>query len=123
VSALRQSVRCLSVAVPSTMLPRCLRWGREQETNSTCQSQSHVMADGQSASLSWCRAPSGTHDQILIDEHAQIIIPLKLGGCLCLKPKLVQMLFKNSFRTSKRTLHFTITKINRLMLFKEIIAV
>jgi hypothetical protein len=28
------------------------------------QSQSHVTADGQSASLSWCRAPSGTHDQI-----------------------------------------------------------
>jgi hypothetical protein len=27
-------------------------------------SQSHVTADGQSASQSWCRAPSGTHDQI-----------------------------------------------------------
>jgi hypothetical protein len=33
------------------------------------------------------------------------------------------MLFKNSVRTSKRTLHFTITKINWLMLFEEIIAV
>jgi hypothetical protein len=33
------------------------------------------------------------------------------------------MLFKNSVRTSKRTPHFTITKINWLMLFKEIIAV
>jgi hypothetical protein len=32
------------------------------------------------------------------------------------------MLFKNSVRTSKRTPHFTITKINWLMLFKEIIA-
>jgi hypothetical protein len=31
------------------------------------------------------------------------------------------MLFKNSVRTSKRTPHFTITKINWLMLFKEII--
>jgi len=30
------------------------------------------------------------------------------------------MLFKNSVRTSKRTPHFTITKINWLMLFKEI---
>jgi hypothetical protein len=29
------------------------------------QSQSHVTADGQSASQSWCRAPSGTHDQML----------------------------------------------------------
>jgi hypothetical protein len=33
------------------------------------------------------------------------------------------MLFKNSVRTSKRTPHFTITKINWLMMFKEIIAV
>jgi len=33
------------------------------------------------------------------------------------------MLFKNSVRTSKRTQHFTITTINWLTLFKEIIAV
>jgi hypothetical protein len=33
------------------------------------------------------------------------------------------MLFKNSVHTSKRTPHFSITKINWLMLFKEIIAV
>jgi hypothetical protein len=33
------------------------------------------------------------------------------------------MLFKNSVRTSKRTPHFTVTKINWLMLIKEIIAV
>jgi hypothetical protein len=33
------------------------------------------------------------------------------------------MLFKNSVRTSQRTPHFTITKINWLTLFKEIIAV
>jgi len=33
------------------------------------------------------------------------------------------MLFKNAVRTSKRTLHFTITNINWLTLFKEIIAV
>jgi hypothetical protein len=33
------------------------------------------------------------------------------------------MLFNNPVRTSKRTPHFTITKINWLMLFKEIIAV
>jgi hypothetical protein len=40
-----------------------------------------------------------------------------------MKPKLVSMLFKNSVRTSKRTLHFTITNINWLTLFEEIIAV
>jgi hypothetical protein len=39
------------------------------------------------------------------------------------KPKLVKSLCKNSVRTSKRTPHFTITKTNWLMLFKEIIAV
>jgi hypothetical protein len=33
------------------------------------------------------------------------------------------MIFKNSVRTSKRTPHFTITKINWLTPFKEIIAV
>jgi hypothetical protein len=33
------------------------------------------------------------------------------------------MLVKNSVRTSKRTPHFTITKINWLMLFKDIMAV
>jgi hypothetical protein len=32
-------------------------------------------------------------------------------------------MFKNSVRTSKRTPHFTITKINWLTLFREIIAV
>jgi hypothetical protein len=39
-----------------------------------------------------------------------------------LKPTLVFIIFKNSVRISKRTPHFTITKINWLMLFKEIIA-
>jgi hypothetical protein len=29
-------------------------------------SQSHVTTDGQSVSPSWCRAPSGAQDQILI---------------------------------------------------------
>jgi hypothetical protein len=33
------------------------------------------------------------------------------------------MLFKNSVRTAKKTQYFTVTKINRLTLFKEIIAV
>jgi hypothetical protein len=30
------------------------------------QSQSHIATDGQSVCLSWCRAPSGPHDQILV---------------------------------------------------------
>jgi hypothetical protein len=32
-------------------------------------------------------------------------------------------IFKDSVRTAKKTPHFTVTKINRLTLFKEIIAV
>jgi hypothetical protein len=40
-----------------------------------------------------------------------------------LMPKLVQTIFKNAVRTSKRTPHFTITKKNWLMPFNEIIAV
>jgi hypothetical protein len=39
-----------------------------------------------------------------------------------LKPKLVEIIFKNSVRTAKKTQLFTITKINWLKLFKEIIA-
>jgi hypothetical protein len=38
-------------------------------------------------------------------------------------PTLAFIILKNSVRTSKRTQHFTVTKINWLMLFKEIIAV
>jgi hypothetical protein len=41
-----------------------------------------------------------------------------------LNPKPVEITFKNSVRTSKRrTPHLTITKINWLIVFKEIIAV
>jgi hypothetical protein len=40
-----------------------------------------------------------------------------------LRPKLVYIIDKNSVRTTKKTQHFTVTKINRLTLFKEIIAV
>jgi hypothetical protein len=40
-----------------------------------------------------------------------------------LKPTLALILFKYSVRTAKKTQHFTITKINWLMVFKEIIAV
>jgi hypothetical protein len=35
-----------------------------------------------------------------------------------LKPKLVLIIFKNSVRTAKKTLHFTIAQINWLTLFK-----
>jgi hypothetical protein len=40
-----------------------------------------------------------------------------------LKPKLAYTIFNNSVRTAKKTQLFTITKINWLTLFKEIITV
>jgi hypothetical protein len=40
-----------------------------------------------------------------------------------LKTNLVYILFKNPVRTLKRTPNLTITKINWLMMFKEMIAV
>jgi hypothetical protein len=35
-------------------------------TSNSSQRQSHIATDGQSVSKSWCRAPSGAHDQIFI---------------------------------------------------------
>jgi hypothetical protein len=40
-----------------------------------------------------------------------------------LKPNLAWIIFKNSVRTAKKTQPFTITKINWLTLFKEIIPI
>jgi hypothetical protein len=60
------------------------------------------------------------------------VMPLDMGlpegrsSGLKLKPvkrKLIQVMCKNSARATKKTPHFTVTKINRLTLFKEIIAV
>jgi hypothetical protein len=54
------------------------------------------------------------------------------GSALCrhkktslnpLTPNLGYIIFKDSARTSKRTLHFTVTKINCLILFKKVFAV
>jgi hypothetical protein len=46
------------------------------------------------------------------------------GECQhCLQPKFIWRIFKNPVRTAKKTLHCTVEKINRLTLFKEMIAV
>jgi hypothetical protein len=37
-----------------------------QHNSNSSQSQSHIATDGQSVSKSWCRAPSGGYDQIII---------------------------------------------------------
>jgi hypothetical protein len=46
-----------------------------------CQSQSHIATDGQLVSKSWCRAPSGPHDQIFITVWL-------LRSCFCGAPSL-----------------------------------
>jgi hypothetical protein len=43
-----------------------------------------------------------------------------MGAVGFIKAEARLMMFKNSVRTSKRTPHFTIKKINWLMLFKEV---
>jgi hypothetical protein len=40
-----------------------------------------------------------------------------------LKPKSIYIIFMNSVHTTNKILHFTIKKINWLMLFKETVAV
>jgi hypothetical protein len=60
----------------------------------------------------------------LLENWQSFKIPREILNLLNhLKTTLVQMLVKNSVLTSKRTQHFTITKIKWLTLFKEIIAV
>jgi hypothetical protein len=40
------------------------------------RSQSHIEIDGQSVSLSWCRAPSEDHDQILVTISQFFALPM-----------------------------------------------
>jgi hypothetical protein len=40
--------------------------GETGRSESESESQSHVTTDGQPVSQSWCRAPSGTHDQMFV---------------------------------------------------------
>jgi hypothetical protein len=48
-------------------------------------SQSHVATDGQSVRPSWCRAPSGAHDQILVTVR-------QLRFCRCEAPSLTRIM-------------------------------
>jgi hypothetical protein len=47
------------------------------------QSQSHVTTDGQSVSMSWCRGPSGSRDQMFITVWRLLL-------CLCWTPSLTR---------------------------------
>jgi hypothetical protein len=43
------------------------RCRRNVQNENQSPSQSHISTDGLSVCLSWCRAPSGAHDQILVN--------------------------------------------------------
>jgi hypothetical protein len=59
-------------------------WRLQTQLNSSqsqSQSQSYIATDGRSLSKSWCRAPSGAHDQVFI-------IVWQLRSCFCGAPHL-----------------------------------
>jgi hypothetical protein len=53
------------------------------ESQSQSQSQSHIVTDGQSVCLSWCRASAGAHDQLFL-------LVWKLLSCPCGAPSLTR---------------------------------
>jgi hypothetical protein len=67
-------------------LTSCQAGGHLTPTSYSCDcrlksSQSHIATDGQSVSKSWCRAPSGTHDQIFSYYYLTVTV-LFLWGAL-----------------------------------------
>jgi hypothetical protein len=51
---------------PSTLTAEVSPHSRSPSFSHQGQSQSHIATDSHSVCLSWCRAPSGAHDQILV---------------------------------------------------------
>jgi hypothetical protein len=52
-------------------------------------------------------------------EVVSVVVPVLLAEPNSLRQNLIQITFKNSIHTSKKTQHFTVIKINCLMPFKE----
>jgi hypothetical protein len=75
------------------------------------QSQSHIATDSQSASKSWCRALSGTHDQIF--SYLTVTV-LFLWGVL--SDERTGLSFVYAAGSSQRSLHtLQITRAHRLV--------
>jgi hypothetical protein len=111
---------CVSLLVKNAELwnRRTRRSSRTVEPEGQRDSTSHVrLASSATPTDSFCaeRLEVAIQTRMAVVSDKQKVEPSKL--------KLVQVIFKNPVRTSKRTQHFTITKINWLTLFKEIIAV
>jgi hypothetical protein len=56
--------------------------------SSLSKSESHIATDGRSVSLSWCWAPSGTRDQILVT-----VRQLQFSACEALSDKRTGLSF------------------------------
>jgi hypothetical protein len=69
----------LSLVAPATTAV----WSLESQFQSQSQRQSYIATDGSSISESWCRSPSGAHDQIFI-------IVWQLQSCFCGAPSLTR---------------------------------
>jgi hypothetical protein len=69
--------RCLVIKVKVT-----LRLAISQSSLSRNQSQSHIATGCQSVSKSWCRVPSGTHDQVFSYYYVTVTV-LFLWCALC----------------------------------------
>jgi hypothetical protein len=90
------------------------------------RSLSHIATDGQSVCLSWCRAPCGAHDQILITVWQLLSCPWegalsdeRTGLSFVSQPAVLgQIIYKDSVRTSQETHYISAIKPNRLMLFR-----
>jgi hypothetical protein len=89
-----------------------------QERDPISQSQSPVATDGQSVGPSWCRAPSGAHDQIPIyQSRRETLYTVPHGGCgegghranmNMMGKKLISASAVNTTRNVKiKTIHFT----------------
>jgi hypothetical protein len=80
-----------------------------------------VASDGITFPLNFIRFYVAVLELELADRQTDIVSPIYVHfGTLC---EECIMIFKNSVRTAKKTPHFTITTINWLTVFKEIIAV
>jgi hypothetical protein len=72
-----------------SILSSLLVFSSQAEFQLTTRSQSHIAIDGQSTSKSWCRAPSGAHDQILLfDSYGLVFVGRPLwreeGSVFCI---------------------------------------
>jgi hypothetical protein len=90
-------------------------WKGYEDTTDVCWQEGNTSPVSRKARRKCCRLDAWCHGN-------SCHILTHLTGCISksLEPELIQIIFKNSVRTAKKTPHFTVTKINWLTRFKEI---